>query len=183
MSYLLYSIPYAYRTCHMPCPSGVQPQNPVWKDYLNYKRKGLDMFVTLNITPTPVLYSKKKKILVIDDLFKIHCAKIVYKKLQKKLHHYHSGKLIMEFEEQLITTRQKFDIQISTPGNKFTRMNSLCHRIGASWNRLPYELKISAFKTMPTFVKHLKRSYLDSYPEACTITNCFSCKWYCCVSS
>ena len=33
---------------------------------------------------------KKEKILPINDLFKFQCAKIMYKRLQNRLHHYHS---------------------------------------------------------------------------------------------
>ena len=96
--------------------------------------------------------------------------------MKNRLHSYHSSKLVMNYERQVITTRQKFDVQITPHGNNFSRINSLNYRVGTIWNKLPYETKMLALKTMPTFTKHLKKLHLASYPDVCNQTDCYTCR-------
>ena len=108
-------------------------------------------------------------------MFKLQCAKIMCKKLQNKLHPYHSNELIMNYSRQTIITRQRLDVQIFSQTNNLSRANSLNYKVGTHWNKLPLDTKMLAFKTTPTFVKHLKRLYLSTYSTECTQENCYSC--------
>ena len=121
---------------------------------------------------------KKEKILKIDDLYKFQCVKIMYKKLQNRLHHYHTSQLSMKHERQTIATRQRFDVQLDKKQlkNNFSRINAINHKIGSSWNELPLDAKMLAFKTLPTFTKRVKNIYLSKYPIKCYKRNCYSCK-------
>ena len=121
---------------------------------------------------------KKERILQIGDLFKTQCAKIMCKKIQNKLHHYHSSKLTMNYEKQTIVTRQRFDVQMSSneDNNNLSRINSINYKVGTNWNKLPFNSKMLAFKTIPTFVKHIKNLYLATYTDVCNIKDCYSCK-------
>ena len=104
---------------------------------------------------------KKEKILQINDLFKFQCAKIMYKRLQNRLHQYHSSRITMKYERQTIATRQKYDVIIDSNKNTFSQINSINLKIGTSWNELPLDTKKLAFKTLPTFAKRIKSIYLS----------------------
>ena len=119
---------------------------------------------------------KKEKILQFDDLFKFQCAKIMHKRLHNRLHSYHSTKLVMTYERQVMGTRQKYDVIIDSQNKNFTRMNSINFKIGNCWNSLPIDIKMLAFKTLPTFSKRIKTHYLSKYPTNCDQRNCYNCK-------
>ena len=119
---------------------------------------------------------KKDKILQVNELYKYQCSKIMYKKLQNRLHHYHSSKLIMNFDRQTITTRQKYDVYIDTRANALTRINAFCFKISNCWNELPIDVKMLAFKTLPTYAKGIKRFYLSNYSDICNKNDCYISK-------
>ena len=119
---------------------------------------------------------KKEKILQINDLFKFQCTKIMFKRLQNRLHQYHSTQIIMNYERQTIATRQRYDVIIEPHKNNFFQTNSINFKIGTTWNELPTDAKMLAFKTLPTFAKRIKNIYLSKYTDVCTKVNCYTCK-------
>ena len=129
---------------------------------------------TYNAHTSPLF--KKEKILKIDDLYKFQCVKIMYKRLQNRLHHYHTSQLAMHHERQTISTRQRFDVQIGKQKNNSPRINAINYKIGTSWNELPLDAKMLAFKTLPTFTKRVRNIYISKYPITCNRPNCYSCK-------
>ena len=120
---------------------------------------------------------KRNKMLKFDDLFKFHCTKIMYKKMQHRLHSYHSNQLITNLEQNNTSTRQKFDVHVfGRHETNFTKINSINYKVGISWNELPFVTKTLAFKTLPTFTKNAKKFYLSKYSELCKVRNCYICK-------
>ena len=126
-----------------------------------------------NNAHTAPLY-KINKILSFNDLFKLQCVKIMYKKTQGTLHAYHTNQLTETSSGNDIQTRQKWDIKLKEI-NKFLEINSLNLKIGRSWNALPFSIKDNKFKTIDSFTKHVKELYLSQYKNECLIPNCYIC--------
>ena len=97
---------------------------------------------------------KQENILNIQDLFNLQCIKIVYKKINKSLPNYHVTKLRTNFDITKANTRTKHDIYIEKPVTNLTKINSLNHKIGTSWNQLENEIRAYTSKCLPTFTKH-----------------------------
>ena len=119
------------------------------------------------------------KILNLTDLYKLSCAKLVYKKQQGKLHNYHSQQIILTSQTNDTETRQKHDINIKRKfenANKNIKMNSANYKFGKAWNELPFEIKDGLYKTTRTFSKHAKQHYLSKYDTPCKIRHCYVCK-------
>ena len=119
---------------------------------------------------------KKNRILQINDLFKLQCAKIMYKKMQCKLHGYHASKLTTNYESNNTNTRQRYDVNVHMHKNKLSEINTINYKVGTSWNELSLDTKMLAFKTLPTFTKRVKNLYLTKYTDICTKRNCYVCK-------
>ena len=119
---------------------------------------------------------KKNRILQINDLFKLQCAKIMYKKMQRKLHGYHASKLTTNYERNNTNTRQRYDVNVHMHKNKLSEINTINYKVGTSWNELSLDTKMLAFKTLPTFTKRVKNLYLTKYTDICTKRNCYVCK-------
>ena len=118
---------------------------------------------------------KRENILQLHDLFKLQCVKIMYKKIQKTLHSYHSSKLTTNFEITQKHTRQKENININRQNN-IGKINSINYKVGTSWNELDPDVKKYASKTASTFIQHVKRVYFSKYLDTCTIQCCYICK-------
>ena len=118
---------------------------------------------------------KKEKILKLEDLFKLQCAKIMYRKFHGNLHEYHSSKLLTNFDITQTTTRKKDDIYIDSHSNNVSRINSINYKIGTSWNELSLEVRNYASKSIQTFTQQLKKSYLSKYAYTCDIQCCNIC--------
>ena len=119
---------------------------------------------------------KNNKVIQFDDLFKLQCVKLVYKKFHGKLPSYHSEQLVINKESRQLNTRQKYDVNISTANDIFSRTNTINYKIGKSWNELSFETKKTQFKTQSNFTKHIKGIYTSKYSDICNISNCYTCK-------
>ena len=119
---------------------------------------------------------KSNRILRIDDLFKLQCAKIMYKKKLEKIPDYHSEQLLTNFERKQLNTRQRHDIDIRKCNNCLTQINSINYKVGKSWNELPLEIKESPPKSLPSFTKHVKELYISNYSDQCYISKCYICE-------
>ena len=73
-----------------------------------------------------------------------------------------------------MVTRQSYDVVVSKH-NKMLEINSLNYKIATSWNNLPLTLKENSYKTIHTFVKHVKANFLAHYKTECNIMNCYIC--------
>ena len=102
-----------------------------------------------------------------------------------QLHSYHASQLRQkndrehggdDHETEIVTiqTRQYFDVKLKKTNN-FLKINSLNLKIGSAWNNLTFKIKESRFKTVNTFIKHVKDLYLSQYRINCTIPNCYIC--------
>ena len=118
---------------------------------------------------------KKEKILSLQDLFKLICIKLMYKKTHNTLHAYHSSKLITNFEISNTNTRHKEDINIHTQTNSLSRINSINYKVGSAWNELDIDVRKYVSKTLKTFTLHVKNWYLKQYSYLCEVDRCYIC--------
>ena len=124
---------------------------------------------------TEPLY-KKEHILKLNDLYKLQCVKIMYKKINNKLHSYHTSKLLTNFEITNKHTRKSDDIYINRIGKTLVTANSINLKVGNSWNELSSEIKNKAHNvTIATFTKDVKKNYVATYSDACVQENCYIC--------
>ena len=111
----------------------------------------------------------------LNDLYKLSCAKITYKKTQGKLHSYHSLQIPIRSQTLNLETRQKHDIIIKTHTNKTAEMNSINYKFGNVWNELPFDIKDGFYRTVGAFSRHVKKYYLSRYETQCKLINCYIC--------
>ena len=120
---------------------------------------------------------KKEKILKLNDLYKLQCVKLMFKKVNKKLHSYHTSKLLTNYETTGKHTRTENDVHINVTDNNLSKTNSINLKAGNNWNELPSEIKDNAHKvTISTFTKHVKNSYISKYSNTCTKDQCYVCE-------
>ena len=122
---------------------------------------------------------RRCKVLNIDDLYKLSCVKLMYKKNKGIIHNYHASKLSTNFETFNTTTRQTHDIVISKHPRRHTRlykMNSLNYKIGIPWNALPFHIKEASVRVRST--RTVKFLYLSKYrwEYKCKNKHCYHCK-------
>ena len=123
---------------------------------------------------TQPLY-KNNKILQLDDLYKLQCVKIMYKRKHNILPSYHSERLVTNFERKQLNTRQKYDVDISKCNKIISQINNINYKVGKSWNELPFEIKESSFKSLSSFSRHIQNIYLSKYSDKCSTSNCYVC--------
>ena len=166
------------------CSSHISYALPVWRsspktitNRINkLQKKGIRHVCNTKYNAHTEPLFKKEKILKFDDLFKAQCTKLMYKKMQHRLHQYHTTQLTTNYECNHLITRQRFDVHIRIHKNRFSKINAINFKVGQSWNELPFETKMLAFKSMPTFTKNVKNTYLNKYSYECTIDKCHVCK-------
>ena len=114
-----------------------------------------------------------------NDLFKLNCTKVMYRKNKGILHSYHSEQLKTKSETETIAraTRQKHDVIIKGH-NSTSKINSINSKIGSAWNNLPFEIKHREFKHIGAFTKQIKKHYLSSYSFDCTKNSVMSVKYH-----
>ena len=66
----------------------------------------------------------------------------MHEKINKKLHPYHTSKLLTNYEVTGTDTRKSDDIHINKLGKSLATVNSLNLKIGNSWNELDLDIKI-----------------------------------------
>ena len=167
------------------CVSHISYALPVWgaaqKSITNrihkLQKKGIRHVCNSKYNAHTQPLCKKNKMLQFNDLFKLQCTKIMCKKMQHRLHCYHSSQLKTNYERKHIDTRQKYDVHLLKHKNNLSRINTLNYKVGKSWNELPLDTKMLAFKTLPTFTKGAKALYLSRYPDKCNIDKCNVCKY------
>ena len=117
------------------------------------------------------------KILNLQDLFKLSCVKLMYKKNHGNLHNYHSRQLETKTEHNKTPkeTRQMHDVDVKMH-KASSKINSINSKVGLWWNDLPHNIKSCNFKTIQSFSKHVKKHYLSKYNITCTDTRCYVCK-------
>jgi hypothetical protein len=121
---------------------------------------------------TPIF--KKHKILTLDDLFLANCCKI-YAKIGNTIHHpYFTEELQTNRITHNYTTRQTENIHY-TNITKLIEEQSLNYKISLAWNNLPPQIKAASHKSCHLFSKHLKQHFISSYPDNCSIDNCYIC--------
>ena len=117
---------------------------------------------------------KSLKILKVLDSYKVQCCKIYNKKRMGILHSYHGSRLISRTSQQQMTTRQANDIIIEKHMSQLNR-HSLNYKIGSVWNYLPVEIKNHPYQSELSFVRNLKKYFLSTYEENCSISGCYIC--------
>ena len=120
---------------------------------------------------------KRENILQLNDLYKLQCVKIMFKKINNKLHPYLTSKLLTNFELTGIQTRNSDDIHINEFDKTLATVNSINLKFGTLWNELNSEIKNKAHKiTIATFTKNVKKEYISRYSETCIKENCYICE-------
>ena len=119
---------------------------------------------------------KKEKILQLEDLFKLQCVKLMFKKIHNTLHSYHTSKLLTNYEITQTNTRQKDNINIDIQNNtNLSKMNSINYKVGTAWNELDQSVKEHALQSLPTFTRNVRKWYISKYKETCNIDHCYTC--------
>ena len=125
---------------------------------------------------------KECQMLTFDDLYKLNCVKLMYKKSKDLIHKYHASQLIAKSERHDTLTRQAYDIIIR--GNKHSRLhkiNSLNYKTGTHWNALPFQIKQKSMTikkpNIGAFTRAAKFHYLSKYTinNKCKNKHCYSC--------
>ena len=101
----------------------------------------------------------------------------MYKKTQGILPTYHCKQIPTKYDDSDnidIETRQKYNVILQTHST-CSDINSLNSKIGTVWNKLPFEIKSTNFKTINTFAKYVKANYMSKYVTECSIRNCYIC--------
>ena len=122
---------------------------------------------------------KKSNILKFDDILRINCAKLIFKKNRGQLPTFHSRQLLnnQEYLQSDRITRQAKDIYVLPHPNQISKQ-TLNFVVGTNWNNLPNEIKdmVTSNMTYRTFVKQTKKILLLTYNTACNIQNCYICR-------
>ena len=119
---------------------------------------------------------KREQILKLNDLYKLQCVKIVYKKIHNKPHPYLSSRLLTNLETTKKHTRKSDDIHIHEIDKSLATVNSINLKVGTVWNDLDSEIKNKAHTvTIATFNKDVKKSYISRYSDVCIKENCYTC--------
>ena len=171
----LYSTLCVFRIFHMLYQSGVRLLKQLQIEYSNYRKRESDMFVMPNTMLILNLYSKVTRYFKLMSCLNCNAIKSCTKKIQDKLHSYHSGQLKTNYETKSTHTRQIYHVNMHIHNN-LSKINSINHKVGSSWNQLPIGIKKLAFKSVPTFIKHAKNMYLSKYAAKCNLTYCNVCK-------
>ena len=112
----------------------------------------------------------------LEDLFKLQCVKLMFKKIHNTLHSYHTSKLLTNYEITQTNTRQKDNINIDIQNNtNLSKMNSINYKVGTAWNELDQSVKEHALQSLPTFTRNVRKWYISKYKETCNIDHCYTC--------
>ena len=99
----------------------------------------------------------KEDILKLEDLFKLQCNKIMYKKINKTLHSYHTSKLRTNFEITERHSKFQDDVKIIGQKNNFLKINSLNqNRIFLEYARICYFTRSVIFHIIDSMAFTLK---------------------------
>ena len=153
---------------------GAAPMSSMDRLYKLHK-KGIRHVCNSNYNAHTTPLFKQENILRTDDLFKLQCVKLMYRKIHNTLHNYHTAMLTTNFETTQTNTRNKDDINV-LKCKPLNQMNSLNYKAGTSWNELASDVKKYATKTLQTFTQHVKRWYLSKYSKICKIDRCNICR-------
>ena len=117
---------------------------------------------------------KKYNVLKLQDIFKLNCCKLNFRKTLKNLPVYHSQKL--PSIESLLPhfSRQSYNIYIYIIRTNIEKQ-LLNFKIGTCWNSLPDHIKQSSSQSVKAFSKIVQLHIINSYNQYCTIRNCIPC--------
>ena len=127
-------------------------------------------------------YSKKEKILRIDDLYKLNCLKIFYKYKNNSLP-FEIEKLFSEAppnQHQYQTSTQTLQNDLILTQKRATSektKNLLSFNLPVLINSMPIHLiNLTNTHSFEIFKKRIKNHLLENYSnDTCRVTNCFSC--------
>ena len=165
------------------CVSHASYALPVWggsppgylKRLITLLKKGIRHVCNAKHNSHTAKLFKQCNILKLEDMFRLQCVKIMYKKANGKIHSYHASKLPVKQDVSNTLTRQSHDVIIHKIKTQM-QVNSLNYKVGTCWNSLPLHLKVNSYKTMNTYVKHVKSNFLSNYKTECYVRNCYSCR-------
>jgi len=120
---------------------------------------------------------RQLKILKVDDIFKVSCCKLYWKKINGQLPHFHSLQLITNNEMQVSdrVTRQSDNI-VTFPVRTNLDKQTLNYNISTIWNSLPADIKNKQSHSIHSFTNKVKEYFLLSYQIDCNVPNCYVCQ-------
>ena len=165
------------------CMSHVSYAISVWggsppsllKRLITLQKKGIRHVCNAKYNSHTTPLFKKCQILNINDLFKLQCSKLMYRKNRDMLHQYHASKLPIKGNVSQIRTRQSLDVALETHDN-LSKINSINYKVGTAWNELPLTLKEDVSISLPTFTSRVKSIFFSTYNSECAIQKCYVCK-------
>ena len=155
---------------------GAAPNSSIDRIEKNHK-KGLRHVCNAKYNAHTEPLFKRERLLKLSDLYKLQCVKIMHKKINKKLHPYHTSKLLTNYELTGKYTRNSEEIHINELDKTLATVNSINLKIGTLWNELESEIKNKAHKiSITTFTKNVKKMYISKYSDVCCKENCYICE-------
>ena len=117
----------------------------------------------------------KENMIKLEDMYKISCIKLMHKKFHKTLHAYHTTKMKSNYELPGRYSKFQDDIKIVGPTRKLSKENSLNFKVGLVWNGMDKCVRNKIDKSMPTFIRHVKKMYISKYSAVCSRIDCYIC--------
>ena len=127
---------------------------------------------TYNSHAGPIFY--RCNTLPLKQQFKFDCCRIYHRKLKGKLPDYHTEQLQINATLHNYETRQSQNVHVTRNTHQLSK-DSICNKIGNSWNELQNDTKQFATYSQHTFSKHLKRLFLTPLNKPCRKRHCFPC--------
>ena len=117
---------------------------------------------------------RKLNALMVHDINKLQCCKLVLKKQQNQLHPNISRLFSPSCNLHSHNTRQASNIRPPRK-NKTLCKQLLSSKIANNWNNLPNTIKSNTNLSLSTFSTRTKTYFISKYPASCSLINCYVC--------
>ena len=117
---------------------------------------------------------RKLNALMVHDIYKLQCCKLVLKKQQNQLHPNISRLFSPSCNLHSHNTRQASNIRPPRK-NKTLCKQLLSSKIANNWNNLPNTIKSNTNLSLSTFSTRTKTYFISKYPASCSLINCYVC--------
>jgi hypothetical protein len=119
---------------------------------------------------------KNLRLLTIDDIFKLQCCNLFWKRKHNQLPTLLHEMLETNSEIHSHNTRQNMNIRPRLISKPRYNIQLLSVKVATTWNTLPDSIKNLTHLSLRTFSKKLKFHLIDKYQTTCQIENCYICQ-------
>jgi AraC-like DNA-binding protein len=116
------------------------------------------------------------QLLKVDDIFKLACCKLYWKKIHDQLPAFHSSQLLtrLDIQQSERLTRQSDDITLFPIKTNLDKQ-TLNYNVSTTWNSLPLNIKNKKSLSINSFAHWVKKHFISSYNTTCNIQDCYVC--------